>query len=604
MVVTYLLSAGGLMGEAITGELPPAASPNPLFPGEPADAVYFSLTPSPLRATSSVAAGEQPGREAVGRVIAIYGQAEVVISYPGYEEMSRLASRFSVSSCDGHTAHLCLSPADTALFFAEAVSYKLLVPEERKGFYTSSSVEEAMRWQSYPTWQQYDSVMHLIAERWPAVCRLDTIGFSVMGRSVLVLEITGSGGSGHKPEVMLSSSIHGDETAGFVLLMRLASYLAEHAGDDGTPVADLVQRLRIWINPLANPDGMYRDGDTIIYPVRANSNGYDLNRNFPDPTHSVPPPLQQETVDMIRFMAERRPVLSANLHSGSEVVNYPWDRWVRRHPDDRWFEGVSRRYADTVHRYAAPYYMRSLDNGITRGSEWYRISGGRQDYVTGTLGGREVTIELDGEKMTPGTALGLMWEWNYRSLLGYLAEALTGVQGTVTGNDTGDPLTAQVLITGHDADSSHVWSDSATGSYVRLLPPGTWRLAFLAHGYETRVIEAVLTEEEPLMIANVTLQRSGGSYPTPPASGVTAWPNPTTGEVSLMLPLIMSGEITVRAADMRGVIVREVSTTSHPGVPVPFSLSGAPPGIYMVIVRKEPHGPVVRGRVAVIRSKP
>ena len=37
------------------------------------------------------------------------------------------------------------------------------------------------------------------------------------------------------------------------------------------------------MNPLANPDGTYRPGNTISSPVRGNANGYDLNRNFPDP---------------------------------------------------------------------------------------------------------------------------------------------------------------------------------------------------------------------------------------------------------------------------------------------------------------------------------
>jgi hypothetical protein len=32
--------------------------------------------------------------------------------------------------------------------------------------------------------------------------------------------------------------------------------------------------------------------------------------------------------------------------------------------------------------------------GVTNGYDWYRITGGRQDYVTWFLRGREVTIEV------------------------------------------------------------------------------------------------------------------------------------------------------------------------------------------------------------------
>jgi hypothetical protein len=111
-------------------------------------------------------------RETVRR----YGQAEVEISYPGFDEMTRLASRFSVSFCDGYLARLILSPRDAEEFIASGIAYKMIVPPDHKGFFTASSVAEAMMWQSYPTWKHYDTIMHKIAEHWPDVCLLDTIG--------------------------------------------------------------------------------------------------------------------------------------------------------------------------------------------------------------------------------------------------------------------------------------------------------------------------------------------------------------------------------------------------------------------------------------------
>ena len=104
---------------------------------------------------------------------------------------------------------------------------------------------------------------------------------------------------------------------------------------------------------------------------------------------------------MMRFLAKHRFVLSANFHSGEEVVNYPWDRWSRDHPDKEWFYMISRAYADTVHRHAPYGYMNYLDNGVTNGYYWYPVNGGRQDYVTYELQGREVTIELDSDYITP-----------------------------------------------------------------------------------------------------------------------------------------------------------------------------------------------------------
>ncbi len=65
-------------------------------------------------------------------------------------------------------------------------------------------------------------------------------------------------------------------------MLHLADYLLKNYSLSGR-VKNLVDNLDIWINPLANPDGTYNHGDTINLPTRYNANGYDLNRNFPDP---------------------------------------------------------------------------------------------------------------------------------------------------------------------------------------------------------------------------------------------------------------------------------------------------------------------------------
>ena len=39
--------------------------------------------------------------------------------------------------------------------------------------------------------------------------------------------------------------------------------------------------------------------------------------------------------------------ISANMHSGAEVCNYPWDTWSTLTADDNWWEYVSHEYADS-----------------------------------------------------------------------------------------------------------------------------------------------------------------------------------------------------------------------------------------------------------------
>jgi hypothetical protein len=545
--------------------------------------------------------GSSPGDD-IRDAMKKYGQAEVIINYPGFETMSGIAERYDVSSCDGRHAVVCLSPRTSEEFIMSGIPYKLIVPEIRKGFYTASSTAEAMLWQSYPTWKHYDTIMHKIAEKWPGICRLDTIGYSVMGRAILAMKISDNISADEmKPAVMLSSTIHGDEPAGFVLLMRLAEYLASESSKGGLAAA-LTSQLEIWINPLSNPDGMYRNNDTMIYPVRVNSNGYDLNRNFPDPEVISPPPLQQETIDMMRFMREHRFVLSANLHAGAEVVNYPWDKWTILHPDDIWFNSISRRYADTVHMHAGQSYMTFLDDGVTRGSLWYVVRGGRQDFITYSFSGREVTIELDDTKMTPGPNLESLWNWNYRSLLHYLEEAMYGIRGTVTDFDSGNPVGAKIFITGHDIDSSHVYSDTLTGCFCRLLAPGTYNFTVTAKGYIPYTFEATVSSYDYYEFREITLRPEEVIiYPDPPDSSLLIYPDPSSGHFNILTPETVAGDIIVTLTGISGSVIRSFRTTSLPGIPVSCDFRNLPAGIYIISVRKLPYGPLVRGKVLINR---
>ena len=536
--------------------------------------------------------------------ISKYGQAEVLIDYPGYDAMTKLAAQFSVSSCDGNVAGLLLSPLTADAFIRSGIPYKVHTPESVKSVYTASNAAEAMQWHSYPTWQQYDTIMHLLAERWPDACLLDTVGFSVMGRPVLVLKISDNPSTDEddEPAVMLSAAIHGDELAGFVLLMRLAERLAS-GGNNDELVRRLTSGLEIWINPLANPDGMYRTVDTIIFPVRVNSNGYDINRNFPDPEVTSPPPLQPETTAMMAFMREKHFVLSANLHSGAEVVNYPWDKWTRLHADDQWFNEVSRRYADTVHLFSAPGYLTFLDNGVTRGSVWYSISGGRQDYITYELRGREVTMELDDDKQTPASQLESLWNYNEHSLIRYLEEALFGVSGTVTDTGTGMPVGAKIFIAGHDTDSSHVYSDTLTGRFYRFLSPGSITLNVTSKGYEPFKAENVTVIWNELSLLDIELTPLD-TIPDPPETGLLIWPVPTTGEVSILLPESLEGNVSVTVTSLAGSVIVSYKTIVDSGIPFTHDFGYLGDGIYILSVNKLPYGPVVRGKLIISTFTP
>jgi hypothetical protein len=431
--------------------------------------------------------------------------------------------------------------------------------------------------------------MQDFAANYPSICDIDTIGTTIYGKLVLVLKISDNAHTDEdEPETLYSSTIHGDETGSFVLMLRLADYVLKNYASD-SKIRNMVDNLEIWINPLANPDGTYKTGNTISSPTRFNALGYDLNRNFPDPV-SDNPDKQKETLDMMKFMRSRNFVLSANFHAGEEVVNYPWDRWERRHPDEDWLYYVSRKYADTVHAHSVSGYMTFMENGVTNGWDWYYVYGGRQDYVTWELQGRELTIELDDTKQTPAANLNLLWEYNRRSLLEYLGNALSGIHGTVTSADNNEPVPARIFIEGHDSDNSHVYSDTLTGSFTRLIAEGSWTLKFTAEGYIPKIINVTVGQDQMAWL-DVKMTPLLNPIDTVSTDGLFIYPNPANEYIKVVLPDRQIGTVEIDIFNSLGkrIKLNPINYVKQTVMDVPLfiSVKGLPGGVYTIIIRNK-----------------
>jgi hypothetical protein len=365
----------------------------------------------------------------------------------------------------------------------------------------------------------------------------------------------------------------------------------------------MVDNMEIWINPLSNPDGTYRTGNTITSPIRFNANGIDLNRNFPDPL--APLIVQQkETLDMMKFLRKRRFVLSANFHAGAELVNYPWDRWYYKyHPDDYWFSKISRIYADTVQKYSGNGYFTDEDNGITRGAEWYVIYGGRQDYVTWELQGREVTIELDHIHVTPAAQLELLWQYNRRSLLTYLENALYGVHGFVRDAITSEPVAARIKIKGHDRDSSHVYSDTITGAYTRLLYPRLWDISFSANGYRDTIIYNVQVIAGQTTILDVNMKPLSSVIDKAKLTIPILYPNPASGYIYTRLSDRMEGTLRIIITDTGGRKYSDYETQYISGEILTPDISNLPSGTYIITFSAKETGLTANSRFVVINNR-
>lgn len=428
----------------------------------------------------------------------------------GRHELENLTQVVSISSVDGNTVYAYANDGQLKALLDLGYAIDELAPPGTLGDPgMATDLEDMADWDRYPSYDQYETMMYQFEIDYPDLCQVYNIGYSVEGRKILFARISDNVGTAeNEPEVVYTSTMHGDETTGYVLMLRLIDSLLTAYGTD-PEATNLVNNLEIWINPLANPDGTYAGGDGSVYgATRFNANYVDLNRNFPDPAYGDHPDgyaWQPENIAMMNFAQGRNIILSANFHGGKEVVNYPWDCFERYHADDLWYWTISRAYADTAQAYSPTGYMDDLDDGITNGWEWYPVYGGRQDYMNYWHGDREVTIELSTIKLVSASTLPAYWDYNKVALFDYISHSLTGIRGTVTNLHTGLPVAATVFIPNHDIDNSQVRTDFETGNYHRMIAPGTYDLTFTADGYQEYSVFNVTVVEGGITVVNIQL---------------------------------------------------------------------------------------------------
>ena len=428
----------------------------------------------------------------------------------GNDDLSAIAHTISVDRVDGNVVTAYANSKDFAMFQKMGYEVALQTPPslmEKVAMWDGSN-RSAYDWDSYPTYSAYEDMMFQFATDHPDMCEIITLGTLPSGRKILIAHINNGSRSG-KPKFLYSSTIHGDETTGWIMMLRLIDYLLENPT---LPECQTVlDNIDLYIAPNTNPDGTYHAGNNNVNgATRYNANGIDMNRNYADPHGSLHPdgePYASETEWFMQFAAENAFVMGANYHGGAEVMNYPWDNTYTLHADDAWYQLISHEYADKCHEVNANY-MTEYNNGITNGAQWYMIGGGRQDYMNGYAQCRELTIECSNAKLPNANQLPNFWNYNKEALFLYMNQCIYGIHGVVTDSITGEPLEANITITSHDDQFSIVASHLPVGDFHRPVKGGTWNLVVSKDGYCPKVVEVSVNDYETV---NLNVQLVPGS---------------------------------------------------------------------------------------------
>ena len=186
---------------------------------------------------------------------------------------------------------------------------------------------------------QFVQGVNQLADEYPDFVEVRQIGTSVQGRPILFVEVTNEKSTvprDHKLQLGYSASIHANEAAGREGMTRVIEDLAAGKGPYGAELQPLLDRmiLNVWFpNPDSWASGDYFSSSDIggVHPQvdpecagpasvgvpvcgfnRENANGYDLNRQFPNPGWILPEhePMSQP---------EARGVVSELRYSGNHT---------------------------------------------------------------------------------------------------------------------------------------------------------------------------------------------------------------------------------------------------------------------------------------------
>ncbi|XP_076285716.1 carboxypeptidase B isoform X2 [Lasioglossum baleicum] len=278
------------------------------------------------------------------------------------------------------------------------------IPSEEEMQEMEGRFGHRMEWTSYHRLDDIHTYLDYLAETFPGVCSVVSIGNSVEGRPLKVLRI--SNGKPNVPALWIDGGIHAREWISPAAVTYIIDYLVDNSESLETDY---------YILPVANPDGyeytftrdrLWRKNRRRA--IGSSCTGVDLNRNFgyrwggkgtsKDPCREIyagsGPFSEPETNAIKNFFEASAANFKAYLtfHSYGQFILYPWGYDRRVPPDYADLDRVGKDIAMAMRKAGGENSAYTVGNSATT---LYAASGGSDDWAKAILKMKYTyTIEL------------------------------------------------------------------------------------------------------------------------------------------------------------------------------------------------------------------
>ena len=261
----------------------------------------------------------------------------------------------------------------------------------------------------YHTYPQVINILEGLADDFPAIVKLDTIGEGYQGNKIFLLKISDNVQveENDEEEVLFVGVHHAREWPGLEVALFIADSLTSAYGVE-PEITDIIDSQQIWIVPCLNPDGYIYSHDqgndwrkNRHYFSQWQAWGVDLNRNWggsnngdrigqwgsvqvsisnnPDmETYCGPGPLsEQEPAALWAFSRQHDFIFAITYHTYGELLLYPWGYTYSNSPDWSILSSVGTQMANRIGGQYGGHYTPQ------QGSDLYPTTGDFTDHYDG-----------------------------------------------------------------------------------------------------------------------------------------------------------------------------------------------------------------------------